>query len=205
MQPNPGSCTHPASAEQRVLLSSQHNVSLQLWKQGWFVVDVVVVVPCDQSRGQGSDVAKSAHHLSVLWLACISFFLNVFSSQNLSLSFVRSLQNQAVPNSLFELIFSENYHCLSFLFTASQRSVVSHCNSCTQWITWSLRATAVTLACCSLTDGLCRIYSWWAKVRPLCIALPSAKGQLKLPWVRPARDERPAAALAPMCTLQGDF
>lgn len=135
MQPNPGSCTHPASAEQRVLLSSQHNVSLQLWKQGWFVVDVVVVVPCDQSRGQGSDVAKSAHHLSVLRLACISFFLNVFSSQNLSLSFVRSLQNQAVPNSLFDLIFSENYHCLSFLFTASQRSVVSHCNSCTQWIT----------------------------------------------------------------------
>lgn len=35
LQPNPGSCTHPAAAEQKVLHSTQHNVSLQLRKQRW--------------------------------------------------------------------------------------------------------------------------------------------------------------------------
>lgn len=46
------------------------------------------MVRCDQSRGQCSDTAKSAHHLSIPWLACTSFFLKVFSSQNLFLPFI---------------------------------------------------------------------------------------------------------------------
>lgn len=32
------------------------------------------MVPCDQSREQCSATAKSPHHLSIPWFACISFF-----------------------------------------------------------------------------------------------------------------------------------
>lgn len=46
------------------------------------------VVRCDQSSRQCSDTTKSAHHLSILCLACISVFLKVFSSQNLFLPFI---------------------------------------------------------------------------------------------------------------------